>query len=401
MTGAERILEMLTAFGVLARLRQMQRPAVILADPGLIPALAEDAVPDQAHLVPVIGFETADLPGDATGPYVVVTAGDELALKQRLRRVLALRGQRVAIYGALQDLVPMAIGDDESFEPAGLEAKWESFSLTPSLIVTCTPRSGSQFVVRKFQEAGIGAPREHVRPAVISLFTPEAGERPAGTRFAPFLIGLVHHARRNGLFATKLISHFIRDLEGLLLPDERSLLEEYVRRSHILYLLRCNKLLQGLSRDRAETIDTFHLFNEDRRGAYLQRSQDWTYDYARMLREVRLINEEETYLLSWLRRTVEPSHRVPVIYESLDIEAEVSRWRGLLGLQTPESPVKMTAHVLRDERTQDYAARFAADYRNSYRSDDPSTHVAHWVTYDPLSDALQSRTDPDSMVLGG
>ena len=162
MTGAERILEMLTAFGVLARLRQMQRPAVILADPGLIPALAEDAVPDQAHLVPVIGFETADLPGDATGPYVVVTAGDELALKQRLRRVLALRGQRVAIYGALQDLVPMAIGDDESFEPAGLEAKWESFSLTPSLIVTCTPRSGSQFVVRKFQEAGIGAPRDVV-----------------------------------------------------------------------------------------------------------------------------------------------------------------------------------------------------------------------------------------------
>ena len=353
----------LETFGLWSRLLQLQKPAAIVADETLLTAMSGNGIVQGARRISVRDVENGRLPTPLTGPYFIVTEEDEFVVKQRLRTLLTSRGIRAEIYGAMHDLVPMVLADDNTLERAGLEAKWESYATARSLIIACTPRSGSQFLARKLHENGIGAPREHIRPAMIALFNAADGPRSGATRFEPFMAGLVHHARRNGVFATKLISHFIRDLEECLSDAEWASFNDFTRRARILYLLRSNKLLQGLSRDRAKSTQHYHVFADDKRAAYRDLSEGWTYDFARIFREVRMINKEEAYLMDWLRRLVDPSKRVPVIYETMDVEAVVEITRAALCAPKNTSSVSLPTILLRDELTETFVARFREDYR--------------------------------------
>ncbi|MFN4101887.1 MAG: Stf0 family sulfotransferase, partial [Pararhodobacter sp.] len=217
--------------------------------------------------------------------------------------------------------------------------------------------------------------------------------------FEPFWAGLVHHARQNGIFATKLISHFIRDLETNLTPAEWAMLDGFAQRSRMLYLLRSNKLLQSLSRDRAKSTQNYHLFAAEKREAYRESSQAWTYDFDRIFQEIRRINQEEVYLMGWLCRLFPAKARKPVVYETMDVDVVIRNEARAFRVPASRASVAMPTHVLRDELTVAFAERFREDYRQAFRQDDPETHAAHWLDYDTAADRLVPRTDPDSIVL--
>jgi LPS sulfotransferase NodH len=76
---------------------------------------------------------------------------------------------------------------------------------TQHFAVVCTPRTGSTFYCELLQAGGLGAAREHLRPALVHVLHQPGVDREALLREV-LSFGQVH-----GLFGTKLISEFLFD----------------------------------------------------------------------------------------------------------------------------------------------------------------------------------------------
>lgn len=400
MSTENRLVRALEGFGLIASLAQLKKPAAIVADPAVIEVLRKSMVGEGARLISVADVTPTRFPTPLPGPYFVATAEDELAMKQRLRRLLRERGIQAEIYGVLHDLTPMPLTDTWEREPAGFEAKLESLYASKGVVITCTPRSGSQFLARKLEENGVGAPREHVRPGVVELLTAQGDKRVGGFHFMPWFASLAHQSSRNGIFATKLISHFLKDLETHLRPAEWAMLQAFIGESSLIYLLRSDKLMQALSRDRAKSTKHYHLFNEAKRDEYRRLSDAWVYDFTRIFREIQRLVEEETYLFDLLARIRPGKDFTFVPYEEMDAQKVAGDLRQQLKVPEQELAVELPTNILRDEQTTEFYNRFLQDYQAAFRPEDAATHVPLRVTYDQGAKILQHVVDPAQIVTG-
>lgn len=68
--------------------------------------------------------------------------------------------------------------------------------------ILCPPRSGSTHLCDLLFAAGLGNPREHLRPAFLQLYR-------AGYPFRDLMARMVERGARNGIFGTKVISTFL------------------------------------------------------------------------------------------------------------------------------------------------------------------------------------------------
>jgi LPS sulfotransferase NodH len=393
--AAGRLDRALDRFGLYGVLAQLRKPAAIVADDAVIERLRAIFVGEGARLIRVADVTPGRFPTPLPGPYFVLTKEDELAVKKRLRDLLRSRGVHADIYGALHDLTPMSLTDSWTLEPAGLEAKLESLYCSKAVVIACTPRSGSQYLARTLEENGVGAPREHVRPGVIELLQPVGAGRVGAFRFLPWLASLSHHASRNGVFATKLISHFLNDLESSLQPAEWRLLQEFIAGSRLIYLLRSDKLMQALSRDRAKSTQHYHLFDAVKRDDYRRVSERWTYDFQRIFREVQKLAKEEAYLFALISQIRPEMDFTFVRYETMDCHKLAHDLRRSLGLKDGAESIELPTNILRDEQTEEFRQRFLQDYDASYRPQSPATHAPLLVVYDPASRKLEQMVEPD------
>jgi LPS sulfotransferase NodH len=399
-SGADgRLDRALDRFGLYGVVTQLRKPAAIVADDAVIERLRAIFVGEGARLIRVADVTPARFPTPLPGPYFVLTKEDELAVKKRLRDLLRSRGVHAEIYGALHDLSPMSSTDVWALEPAGLEAKLESLYCSKSVVIACTPRSGSQFLARTLEEHGVGAPREHVRPGVIELLQPLGAERVGGFRFLPWFASLSHHASRNGVFATKLISHFLNDLEASLQPAEWRLLQDFIARSRLIYLLRSDKLMQALSRDRAKSTKHYHLFDAVKRDDYRRVSERWTYDFQRIFGEVQKLAKEEDYLFSLISQIRPEMDFIFAQYETMDCHKLAQDLRHGLGLTAEARSNALPTNILRDEQTEEFRQRFLQDYAASYHPQSRATHAPLLVSYDPDSKTLKQTVEPDRIGL--
>ena len=110
-----------------------------------------------------------------------------------------------------------------------------SASPTVHYAIVCTPRSGSTFLCDLLHEAGIGDPREHIRPAFVELCN-------AGYPSAELMRWIIERGTRNGYFGTKLLAVFSPAFEDP--AAGRNALEEFFREKDFRLIL--------LSRDPAE-----------------------------------------------------------------------------------------------------------------------------------------------------
>ena len=110
-------------------------------------------------------------------------------------------------------------------------------------IILATPRSGSYYLCELLFQAGLGIPREHLRPSTLRLFRDVDGFRP--TEFADCLVRLTS---RNGFFGTKVILHYLTEVV-VKKPSRLHLLRRWIDRFNvkILYLERRDAVLQATS----------------------------------------------------------------------------------------------------------------------------------------------------------
>lgn len=375
----------------MSSLAQLKKPSAIIGNQLLFNELKKLQSGEGARFIPIAEVTKEKFPTPLAGPYFVVTEDDELATKQKLRDLLWQRGISPDIYGALHELIPMVLAGSSNPEKKWGEPLIESLYGNRGVVITCTPRSGSQFLARKFEEYGIGAPKEHVRPGVINLIKTRTGK----FQFIPWFISLAHHASRNGIFATKLISHFIRDLENFLHPVEWAVLRDFISQSALVYLLRSDKLSQALSRDRAKATQHYHLFDESKRADYQKSSDSWDYDFDRIFREILKLEEEEKYIFD-LMTEIRPQHDFYFIeYESMDISDVMSNMIARLNLCPPKVSRQLPTQILRDEQTVEFYLRFKKEYQRKFSAQDVTTHAPLRVTYNRKSGQLDFNHHPD------
>ncbi|MEC3862694.1 hypothetical protein VK792_15490 [Mesobacterium sp. TK19101] len=88
-----------------------------------------------------------------------------------------------------------------------------------------------------------------------------------------------------------------------------------------------------------------------------------------------------------------------VTYENLDVGQVVAMLEDRLAIRARKGADTLATNLLRDERTLDFAGRFLADYKASYRAREKKTHVALQVTVDPVSLKIGRNVAPDAVTL--
>jgi LPS sulfotransferase NodH len=346
-----------------------------------------------AALLSIRDIENKRLAKAFRGPYYILTAGDEHAAKRALRNLLSIMDRSADIQGVLNDLLPVWQAGRSS-PVGGFESAWESYRAIPRYMILCAPRSGSEFLVRSLESAGIGSPREHIAARLTRAFRPVEGARPGALDFIYWFVTLIHHASINGVFGTKLISHVYRSLEAALNREEKHFLDEMMKQSLLVYLYRSNKLLQALSFDRALLTNFWHAYDPDRLPLYRETAGKWTYDYARIANGVHVLCTEERSAHELWHRHAGP-HGLSACYESLDSDAVKQHILTSLKIAPLEQGPELTTSILRDEQTADYAQRFIAEYKQRYVAADPKTHMPIRITLEGKK--LKIHTSPDSL----
>ncbi|MBJ3774890.1 Stf0 family sulfotransferase [Acuticoccus mangrovi] len=392
----EYYLSLLAPFKVLDRLAALRKPCAIVADDAVLDAVRRLQTREGARLISSRLLTNSGFPTPLAGPYFVATIGDEIAMKRQLRQILKIKGIFPEIYGVVNDICPMMVSEQDVIGRGSLDEGVEDLSKGKNFVILCTPRSGSQFLARELETRGIGAPREHIRPAVIDLLRVRGDARVGGMDFTYFLPTLARVARKNDVFGTKIISHFLRDLKRLLTPAEWALLEQFAGGAFKIYLLRRNKLMQALSRDRAKSTQHYHLFSEGRREEYADKSQAWTYDFARISEEIVRLGNEEQQLFDIMSAWPKGAGYLVVDYEQMDADAIASTVAQGLQVTLAADIERKDTHILRDDKTREFAERFVADYRAAYRADDSSTHLPHSFFLD-ADGTLSFVTAPDAL----
>ena len=386
--------DLLQPWRILERLAASTKPAVVVADPEILEHIRSLAVREGPLLLPVEAVLKRRYFTPLPGPYFIVTRQDEQDIKRILRQHLADQGLFPQIFGALNDLSATATTERVEPQRGGLEAAYEALRSQPAFAIICAPRCGSQHLARGLYNKGLGRPLEHLRAPIVEMLKARKGGRITGFDFSHWLSVLIHNGIENGVFGTKLISHFLRDASRLMSSDEWAVFKRFLSRVPVVYLLRRNKLMQALSRDRAKATRNYHLFDAEKRDEYLRNSRAWQYDFARISSEIHALHDEELYLNNLVREVAPLENIILSEYETLDIfhvSMEINR---RLGANLLNREDKLETNVLRDDITYEYAFRFAKEYNSSYRSDDECTHVPHTTRLKTSELTLSAETDP-------
>ena len=391
---------LLAPYTILDKLAATKKPCTIVADADILDAIKQRQTSEGARMLTVEHVMSGRTFTPQPGPYFVVTSKSEHEVKRVLRNGLAENGQHPAIYGALHDLAPQAVAQHDSLSRRGMEAAYEALRTQPAFCITCTPRSGSQHLAREMRNHMLGHPLEHIRPPLIELMkTDSRGRRFGDFDLAHWLASLLHHGTENGVFGTKLISHFVRDIDVHATPRERAVFDELLGRMPVIYLLRGNKMLQALSRDRAKATKSYHLFDEGKREQYKEKSQEWDYSFQRISREIQALYKEEHYLHQRILQVVPKDRLMVADYEDMDV-AETVRFVELqLGVSAGKRQETLTTNVLRDDLTKAHAEAFMRDYTAAFKADDPTTHLPHQVRIAPESLVLAPNSAPAALAL--
>lgn len=390
--------DVLSPWSIVERLAITTKPAVIVADADILQSIREMSTGEGALLLPVDRILQGTYFTPLPGPYFVVTRHDEMDIKRRLRQQLAAQGVYPDIHGVFHDLIPALVAERDRPVPGGGSAALESFMYQPAFAIVCTPRCGSQYLSRELYNVGLGQSLEHIRPPVIALLKARAEGQISGYDFTQWFASLVRDGSVNGVFGTKLISHFLRDLRRYCTPEEWETFQCFLKRVPLIYLIRSNKLMQALSRDRAKATRNYHLFDESKRSSYQDSSQAWSYDFNRIASEIRSLNNEELFLNNLILEFAKPKGVIVAHYENFSTESVATKLGQRLGIGLKQIERKLDTSILRDELTFAYKTKFIEDYRSIYVKNDEKTHLPVFTKVDSRNLKISVHTDPKAIV---
>ena len=222
--------------------------------------------------------------------------------------------------------------------------------------VVCTPRTGSTFLCELLEAGGLGAAREHLRwPLIYALRHGVPAE-------AAFDL-VQRHGAVNGVFGTKLISHFLFDAVGQ--AQAGAFLQGWAQQGFRFIRLRRDPVAQTLSKYSAKHSGVWHA-----RGALAEgrrrRLEKVSYDFAE-LRDIHQRTLAEDRALDEAMAGLPPERVLALDYDSVvaaPLEA-LARTATFLGLAAHPERVDFSALPTRlsatHDNTRQLRERFLAD----------------------------------------
>ena len=233
-----------------------------------------------------------------------------------------------------------------------------------SYAILTTPRSGSTYLCELLDSTKIaGNPSEHLRLAVqeLSLY--------CNFNYLNLLNNLMtYRVSPNGVFGTKLISHFLFELKQTKLDFKQ--IFQWVDK--FILLVRKDKVAQAVSLVIAQKTEVWHLHNNRQNTNYQSKLENIEINDA-LFDEVEqkydFINQQEARLKKLLANNhIEP---LTVVYEDIldNAELQINRILDFLAISKPESEeIKINSGIKRmpsstsQEIIQQYQQRKKAQY---------------------------------------
>jgi trehalose 2-sulfotransferase len=261
--------------------------------------------PSSHEYVFVEGGTTTPLSIPADRHIVIASAQNENAIFELVSRQTDPSASRPAVLRLFADLFVNLACHDPLFQPAE-----QPVSRPPvSYAIVGTPRCGSEFLCDALRATGqAGFPEEHLRMES-QLLTHYSGF----DCLKYFRALMSRRTTPNGVFGTKIISHFL--IEHL--RHARGLRRE-LRRLQYVHIVRQDRVGQAISAMIAEKAGIWHLRSNDDRDRYRRRLESMTIDEQDLLQVDRLLTRFRSHdrkLARFLRK-----HRLPamtVTYEDL------------------------------------------------------------------------------------
>ncbi len=219
--------------------------------------------------------------------------------------------------------------------------------------ILCPPRSGSYYLCDLLTSAGAGMPTEHIRPQHCFL------AQHAAFSAEDFLVAMMRYGARDGVFGTKFIYTFFRQLFKLdpqrveTFQGAASQLRDLGFRA--VRLKRADKVRQAVSKYVADYTREY-----TRRTDAAGQKELPPYDFKAIRACMDVLEKEENEIDLFLSYFGEA---VSIQYEDLDTDpgAEVARILTHLGLSASVAKVQSTLVKQRGTATEDYVAQYQRD----------------------------------------
>lgn len=226
--------------------------------------------------------------------------------------------------------------------------------------MVCTPRSGSTMLADQLMQLGTcGHPREHLRKGAVTLAEHTDFDLARMARAV-----MVGDATANGVFGTKVISHFLTPILELQRDGKVDLAPLSGLPLRVVRLRRRDQLAQAFSTHLARASQVYFERNSEKtaqRNAYLR---DYEYDYDALVRAHRSLVREEGRLDDVVAASGLPVH--DVVFEDVvaDPTRELTAIMRFLDVDVPPGFVAPPSKVskLDDSMSGPIFERFRADF---------------------------------------
>ena len=282
--------------------------------------------------------------------------------EKHIVKTISQKQSKLNVYSIQTDIIPMLLANLKT--PKDLNQAKESKHPSTKYVIFSTPRSGSTWLCNLLQQVGLGRPKEHLRYPIVYMWQNKT------FRPAAFMNTLLHCGQHNGVFGTKIISHFLITAFPNLTAQQ--LLLHWLKRADFkfIYLERQDKVAQAISVYFAKNLERWHIRQNVDQSTSISKLP---YNHTEILKYYNdLIREEE--ILKQLFNKFSQSV-LNVIYEELNtgFNQQFERITNYLGIKLLPEQIKQLTQETQgikqisktDPLMQEYCDRFSQDIQKS------------------------------------
>jgi LPS sulfotransferase NodH len=263
----------------------------------------------------------------------------------------------------IYEIIPYLLSKPSPIKLKEIAGYLENVSMMPHTLyaVVCTPRSGSTFLCDLISQNIGGKAIEHLRDPLLYLLK---HRETLNIDFSLFIEKLLVFCSVNGVFGTKLISHFLLDLVNFLEDDELSLIIDYfnMRGLKVVYLYREDKYAQTVSKYLASRSKKWHVISSNDISDYQNSVKEIDYDFNTLKKIYDNFIEEESKLESFLQSRSN-FEVLKVSYECLveDTARYVKLVTDFLGVKPKDLSLSTRYQVLSSNYSEELVLQFKKD----------------------------------------
>jgi LPS sulfotransferase NodH len=244
-----------------------------------------------------------------------------------IRQAQAAAPQGVKVRGLLQDVLPTLVAAGR-FDPT----PWQQLPEPQQCYaVVCLPRTGSTFLCELLESAGLGAPKEHLRPPLLHVLRSGQVDEAAIAQI------LLRHGTVEGIFGTKLISEFLASLPT---PPAQRLLCMAQHGFRFIHLQR-DLLSQAVSKYLAGHSGVWHQRGQVNPGA-IERLAAVPYDFEQLHHRYRQAEHDQIWMQNALQllpdAAVLPVHYDELVRSPSDVLSSCRKFLGVPEEQAVRKP---------------------------------------------------------------